>query len=318
MSHTLISSPLQGFTDYRFRNAFDRIFGGIDVFYAPYVRLNGKLEIKPVYERDLNPKNNIGMNLIPQIMTNDADEFLFVANYVKSLGYNELNWNLGCPYPMVTNRGMGSGLICNSPKIDEILNRVHAESDIIVSMKLRMGYEHPLEILDVFPILEKYPIKNIGIHARIGKQLYKGPVDLDSFQRCIENTNHKVYYNGDITSVVAFEELTQRFPTIDHWMIGRGLISDPFLPSMIKAGTKDYPVNRMELFLDFHDELLNEYSQQLSGDKHVILKMSHLWEYFETAFEESHRLIKKIKKTKKLEEYKNAVQAFIAEETLIY
>jgi len=310
---TLISSPLQGFTDYRFRNAFQRYFGGIDVFYAPYVRLNGKLEIKPVYERDLNPKNNSDVNLIPQIMTNDADEFLFVANYVKSLGYNELNWNLGCPYPMVTNRGMGSGLICNAPKIDDILNRVHHESYIIVSMKMRMGYEHPMEILDVFPILEKYPIKNIGIHARIGKQLYKGDVDLDSFQRCIDNTNHKLYYNGDITSVACFNELNDRFPSIDHWMIGRGLISDPCLPLMIKSNAVSYPENRMELFEAFHNELLAAYTEQLSGDKHVILKMSHLWEYFELAFESSHRMIKKMKKAKKLDNYKEAFERFVEE-----
>lgn len=317
MSCTLISSPLQGFTDYRFRNAFQRHFGGIDFFYAPYVRLNGKFEIKPVYERDLNPKNNTLINVIPQIMTNDADEFLFVANYVKGLGYNELNWNLGCPYPMVTNRGMGSGLICNTPKIDEILKRVHDESDIIVSMKMRMGYEHPLEILDVFPILEKYPIKNIGIHARIGKQLYKGDVDLESFERCTQNTNHKLYYNGDITTVAVYNELNERFPTIDHWMIGRGLISDPFLPLMIKANTQLYPENRMELFSAFHNELLDEYSQQLSGDKHVILKMSHLWEYFELAFD-SHRLIKKMKKAKKLVDYNEAFKHFVEEESLNY
>jgi len=69
--------------------------------------LNGKLDIKPVYQRDILPENNSELNLIPQIMTNDAEEFLFVAKYVQSLGYNELNWNLGCPYPMVTKRCMG-------------------------------------------------------------------------------------------------------------------------------------------------------------------------------------------------------------------
>ncbi|MGJ8661934.1 MAG: tRNA-dihydrouridine synthase, partial [Bacteroidota bacterium] len=107
--HTLLSSPLQGFTDYRFRNALNRHFGGVDTYYSPYIRLNGKLEIKPSYERDILPKNNQELQVIPQIMTNDADEFLFVAKYVQSLGYNELNWNLGCPYPMVTKRCMGSG-----------------------------------------------------------------------------------------------------------------------------------------------------------------------------------------------------------------
>ena len=69
MSFRLLSSPLQGFTDFRFRNAFNKYFGGIDTFYAPYIRLHGKLEIKPAYERDILPENNTGLELIPQIMT---------------------------------------------------------------------------------------------------------------------------------------------------------------------------------------------------------------------------------------------------------
>ncbi|MBQ0787423.1 MAG: tRNA-dihydrouridine synthase family protein, partial [Oceanihabitans sp.] len=229
MSITLLSSPLQGFTDFRFRNAFHHYFGGIDTFYAPYIRLNGKLKIKQSYQLDLQPENNTTLEVIPQVMTNDADEFLFVVKYVQSLGYKELNWNLGCPYPMVTKSGMGSGLICNPTKIDEILKRAHNETDITVSMKMRMGYDHAEEILDTFPILDQYPLKNIAIHARIGKQLYKGPVDLDAFERCIPSTKHKLYYNGDITSVGAFKKMEARFPSIDHFMIGRGLIADPFL-----------------------------------------------------------------------------------------
>ena len=110
-----------------------------------------------------------------------------------------------------------------------------------------MGYEHPEEILDVFPILDKYPIKNIAIHARIGKQLYKGGVNLEAFQRCTENTKQKLYYNGDITSVEKFRLMQERFPSIDHWMIGRGLIADPFLPSMIKNNTTEYPKNKLEI-----------------------------------------------------------------------
>ena len=103
MDFTLLSSPLQGFTDFRFRNAINTYFGGIDTYYSPYIRLNGKMVIKPSYERDLLPENNLDLEVIPQVITNDADEFLFVAKYVRELGYKELNWNLGCPYPMVPN-----------------------------------------------------------------------------------------------------------------------------------------------------------------------------------------------------------------------
>ncbi len=307
---TLISSPLQSFTDYRFRNPHHRYFGGIDEYYAPYIKLLGKLFIKPAYERDLLPKNNTGLTVIPQVMTNDADEFIFVSKYVQSLGYNELNWNLGCPYPMVTTKCLGSGLISDPDRIDRILDRVHSETDIVVSMKMRMGYETATEILSVFPILEKYPLRNIGIHARIGRQLYKGGVDLHGFQKCTESTSHKLYYNGDITSVQAYRELTDRFPSIDTWMIGRGLLADPFLPSMIKSNIETYPEDHMERFSCFHDVLFSQFEEVLSGEKHVIMKMGSYWEYFSWVFPDSLREIKKIRKAKTFEAYDKALDYF--------
>jgi tRNA-dihydrouridine synthase len=311
MSYTLLSSPLQGFTDFRFRNAVNKYFGGIDTYYSPYIRLNGKLVIKASYERDILPENNLDLEVIPQIITNDADEFLFVAKYVQELGYKELNWNLGCPYPMVTKCGMGSGLISNTEKINNILHKVHSESDIIVSMKMRLGYDNTEEILNVLPILETYPIKNVAIHARIGKQLYKGGVHLDAFQECVDNTSLKLYYNGDITSVAKFREMEARFPSIDHWMIGRGLISDPFLPSMIKSDSLEYPENKMELFSAFHDTLYAGYSESLSGSTHILLKMHHLWEYFSVIFSNPHKVAKNIRKAKSIRNYEQTVKEII-------
>ena len=308
MSITLLSSPLQGFTDFRFRNAFHKYFGGIDTFYSPYIKLNGKLVVKGSYERDILPENNSTLEVIPQIITNDAEEFLFVAKYVQQFGYKELNWNLGCPYPMVAKCGMGSGLIKNTDQIEHILKRVHNETNIIVSMKMRMGYENPTEILDVFPILEQYPIKNIAIHARIGKQLYKGGVDLDSFQKCLDTSKQKIYYNGDITSVTKFNELQERFPSIEHWMIGRGLIADPFLPSMIKNNTTEYPKNRLEIFEAFHDEIYQEYDAYLSGPTPIRMKMLGFWEYFSESFSNPQKTFKKIKKAGNSKNYEIAVK----------
>jgi tRNA-dihydrouridine synthase len=58
--------------------------------------------IKSLLSADLLPENNT-LEVIPQIITNDADEFLFVSKYVQEL--DTRNWNLGCPYPMVTKCG---------------------------------------------------------------------------------------------------------------------------------------------------------------------------------------------------------------------
>ncbi|MFK8038714.1 MAG: tRNA dihydrouridine synthase [Crocinitomicaceae bacterium] len=311
MSIIILSSPLQGFTDFRFRNAQENYFGGIDWYYAPYIRLNGKLDIKPGYQRDLLPSNNTVKKLIPQIMTNNSEEFLFVVEYVQSLGYDELNWNLGCPYPMVTKRGMGSGLICQPEKIDEILKIVHSETDITVSMKMRMGYEEPTEILRAFDVLDKYPLKNIAIHARLGKQLYKGGVDLKSFQNCVDKAKHKLYYNGDITSLKSFKDIQSQFPSVDHWMIGRGLIINPFLPNMIKNNTEDYPADKREMFSNFHSTLFDGYASALSGKSHVLTKMTSFWEYWAQLFENPHKTYKTIKKSKSIPVYESNVREII-------
>ena len=310
----LQASPLQGFTDFRFRNAFQKYFGGIDLYIAPYIRLKGDLEIKPANERDILPANNSSLDLIPQIISKDAGEFLHVAETVQKLGYNELNWNLGCPYPMVAKRGMGSGLLGTPEKIDQILERIHAESDIRVSVKMRLGYESPREIVAVLPVLEKYPLTNIAIHPRIGKQLYKGEADLNAFEECLGQSSHTIFYNGDITSVRRFREMQDRFPGITHWMIGRGLIADPFLPAMIKADNPVYPENRYEVFKAFHNTLLSSFEEALSGQKHVLMKMLSFWEYFIQSFPSSPRGLKKIKKAPSLSAYREAVKLIINEE----
>ncbi|MGL1889325.1 MAG: tRNA-dihydrouridine synthase family protein [Reichenbachiella sp.] len=311
MSYSLLSSPLQGFTDATFRNAQKKFFGGIDTYYAPYIRFNKQLVIKGSYQRDLNPEANTTLEVIPQVMTADADQFLFAIEYIQSLGYKELNWNLGCPYPMVTKSGMGSGLIGNIEKIDHILDRAHSETDVTISMKMRLGYENSSEILDAFPILEKYPLKNIAIHARLGKQLYKGGVDLEAFQKCVDVAKHTLYYNGDITTVAQFEKIRERFPTIEHFMIGRGLIADPFLPSMIKAGTTEYPADRWDIFRDFHDTIFQRYDAMLSGPTPIKMKMRGFWEFFSQSTHNPQKVFKAIKKAGSPYKYRQAVSDII-------
>ncbi len=317
MSITLISSPLQGFTDFRFRNAFQELFGGIDQFYAPYIRLTGTNEIKPANQRDIHPDNNPNTTIIPQVMTKDAEGMLVVAKYVQELGYKELNWNMGCPYSMVTKRGMGAGLLKNTQAIIEVLDRIKSESDIELSLKVRIGNESIEEIETLLPLLENYPIKHIAIHPRFGKQMYKGSVDLKAFERCAQLSSHKLIYNGDINSVAKFKALQERFPTIDNWMIGRGLVVDPFLPSMIKANSITYPEDSLARFKQFHDKLLDEYSQALSGDKHIQIKMLHYWEYFSLLFSNSHKCLKRIKKASNLRKYEDAVVDIFRNEEIV-
>ena len=211
---------------------------------------------------------------------------------------------------------MGSGLLSMPEKIDEILTRVSTETDIQVSVKMRLGYESPQEIYYVLPVLEKYRLANITIHPRIGKQLYRGEVDLKAFEECLGQTSHKIFYNGDITSVQSFREMKERFPTINHWMIGRGLIADPFLPAMIKADNPVYPENRYEVFSSFHDTLFSSYEEALSGRKHLLMKMHSFWGFFIHSFPLSPKGLKKIKKAQSLNVYRQMVKQIINDEAV--
>lgn len=182
---------------------------------------------------------------------------------------------------------------------------------------MRMGYENAEEILDAFPILDQYPLKSIAIHARIGKQLYKGPVNLDAFERCTSSTKHKLYYNGDITSVPAFKTIESRFPNIDHFMIGRGLIADPFLPTMIKNDTTEYPKNRWSVFSEFHDSIYTQYDAYLSGPTPIKMKMLGFWEYFSQSTSNPQKTYKAIKKADTPIKYRRAVDQILNTEIKI-
>ena len=212
---------------------------------------------------------------------------------------------------MVTKSGMGSCLICNTEKIDHILDRAHNETDVTISMKMRLGYENTNEILDAFHILEKYPLKNVAIHARLGKQLYKGGVDLEAFQKCLDVAKHTLYYNGDITTVAQFKKMRERFPSIEHFMIGRGLIADPFLPSMIKADTTEYPANRWDIFNEFHDTIYHQYDDMLSGPTPIKIKMLGFWEFFSQSTHNPQKVYKAIKKAGNPQKYRQAVSNII-------
>ena len=111
MRNQLYLAPLQSFTDHHSRNAFQQVLGDVDRFFAPYLKMSNDGIIKEGPKKDVLPKNNPFEIVVPQIMACCKEAFLVMANYLSDLGYQEVNWNLGCPYPMVANRDLGSGIL---------------------------------------------------------------------------------------------------------------------------------------------------------------------------------------------------------------
>lgn len=288
-------APLQGISDYYFRNAFNIYFGGMDKAFTPFIRLNGG-KIKASQVKDVLPENNENIKLVPQILTNSVDEFVFLANNLAGLGYPEINWNLGCPFPMVAKRQMGSGLLPYPEKIEQLLEKVMHAISVKLSIKMRLGYENENEINKILPFLDKFPLSEIIIHARTAKQMYKGEAKPLAFEKCMKLSKHVLSYNGDINSFAKFNELNALFKTINSWMIGRPAISNPFLFEEIKTGKILSADKKLERFSGFHAYLYEQYSNSLSGPGHVLNKMLHFWEYFSQSFTNSRKVYKRIKK----------------------
>ena len=303
----LIMAPLRGFTDAVFRNAFQKHFQGVGEAVAPFVTSTRGRRIKPSHLRDLEPEENGSLPLVPQILSNDAGEFVRLANTLFDMGYPEINWNLGCPYPMVAKKKRGSGLLAFPEWIDRLLDEIMHGCKGRLSIKTRLGRFSSDEMEHWIAVYNRYPLIRVIVHPRTGVQMYTGSVDLDAFAACLAEIKHPVVYNGDITDVDMFMMLETRFPAVEAWMLGRGLIGNPFLAEMIQSGKRTIPGAR-ERFARFHEDLLTGYLNRFSGPGHVLDRMKGLWRYFAHGFDDGRRILKQVRKTRSLQVYRQLVR----------
>ena len=314
----LYLAPLQGFTDYPFRNSYSKFFTGFDISIAPFISALPGGRFKKKEMRDVHLEKNHILPVIPQIMGNDPDDFVTVANRLYDHGYETVNWNLGCPYKMVAKKKRGSGLLCFPEDIRTFLEKALPMMKTTLSIKMRLGRHSEDEMYTLLPMLNDFPIDEITIHPRTGIQMYDGSVHLDYFEKALELSKHPVIYNGDITDLQSFKTLKDRFKGVDKWMIGRGVLSDPFLPMTIKKEygiiQKDLTENKTSIVKKYHDDYYQRRLEYLCGPAHLTDRMKAFWFYLSGSFENGELFFKKVKKAKDTDQYYNLVEAFFDSE----
>jgi tRNA-dihydrouridine synthase B len=313
MTFKLYLAPLRGFTDYIFRNTFNRHFNGFDAAVTPFISTTETARAKTSHLTDVLPENNPAMPIVPQIIGNNPAYFVPLAEQLYEMGYSTVNWNLGCPYPMVAKKQRGSGLLPFPDKIDAFLEKTLSCIPNRMSIKTRLGRNKSNEIFQLMPIFNRYPLEEIVIHPRTGKQMYEGEPDLEAFEKCIESTHHRIVYNGDITDLPAFQRFSARLRATDRWMIGRAAVANPFLPAIIKNGKDDF-INKVETFRQFYEELFEHYQMAFSGPGHLLARMKGFWTYFSQSFKDGRNIRKKVHRTHKLQRYLDIVARFFEEE----
>lgn len=309
-------APMEGITNHIFRNAYHTFFHPMDKYFTPFISAKPDKRLSAKEIREISPETNHGLTVIPQILTNNAEDFLQTARIMKEYGHKELNLNLGCPSGTVTAKGKGSGFLKNPEILDRFLDKIMTgieNEGMRLSIKTRIGTydEEDWELL--LKIYSQYPLTELIVHPRIQKDYYKGPVRLHAFACAAETIRVPLCYNGDLFTVSAYRDIAERFPETEIFMYGRGLITNPALVSEIREGK----ARDKKVFRQFHDRIYRDYRELLGDERNVLFRMKELWSYLAGSFTNSSKYAKKIKKAQHYSDYEASVSSLFNEQELL-
>ncbi len=300
MSDRIYAAPLEGLTGFVWRKAQAELFGSVDKYYTPFIVPTVNKDFANKEKRDVSQNES---NLVPQLLTSKPELFIAAAHKLADMGFDEINFNLGCPSGTVVPKGRGAGALKDLERLDALLDEIYtALPDIKISIKTRIGMEDASEWPAILNVYERYPVYELTIHPRVQKQFYKGEADRTLFLETQSCTKLPLVYNGD---VVRSDD--EAFGYGCPVMAGRGLIANPALARLAKGGE---PASREDLLV-FHRRLIDGYSEYFSGDVHLVRRMKEFWHYYRELFELSDAQFKKLLKTKRLNEF-----TFVAEDII--
>lgn len=297
-------APLQGHTDDVYRRTHHALIGGIERYYTPFVRVEAG-GIRSKDRRDIDPKNNIGVPVTPQLIFSSMKELEYLTGEVEALGYQSIDLNMGCPFPLQARHGRGSGVLAHTDIVKEVADFIQAHPHLSFSVKMRLGWESAEEWRPVLDILNEVPLTHITLHPRTGVQQYKGNLDLEAFEKFYDVCRHPIIYNGDLTTPSALREMEERFPRLAGLMVGRGLLARPSLAREYVEGVEWSHEQHIATLRSLHEQLMAQYSQIVKGDAQLHSKMRPFWEYTELLI--GHKPYKKIIKSGNLRNYLNAI-----------
>lgn len=302
-------APMEGITGAAFRRVHHKYFRGVDRYYTPFLSPTKEHIFTPREQREFYPENNEGIPVIPQILTKVPEDFLWAAQQLHAMGYEEVNLNLGCPSGTVTAKGKGCGMLADCSALDAFLEKIFEKAPCPISVKTRLGMEEPEEFSAILAVYDRYPISELIIHPRVRKDLYRHPVRHEEFAKAAAQTHLPVSFNGGIVTAQDFNSCAHRYQGVKAIMVGQGLVSDPFLAERIRLGGQSDKV-RLQAF---HDELFDTYAALFGSRNNAAKRMKELWFYLIRLFDDADRHGKRILKSKSAQEYLLVVNEIFSE-----
>ena len=295
-------APMEGITGAGFRRVHRRMFPEADQYYAPFIAPDAGGRFKQSHLRALLPDNNCGISLVPQILANSASAFLGAAETLAGLGYTEVNLNAGCPSGTVVAKHKGAGMLADLDTLAAFLDEVFDRCPLEISIKTRMGLNSTDEFPRILAIYQRYPVKELIVHARDRVGMYRSEPDLGGFAEALRACRCPICYNGNVFTGHDLDALAARFPALQRVMLGRGAVANPALFRQLKGGRA---LQREEL-REFHGQLLEEALAEGLAPQHAMARMKELWFYYSRLFPGSEKPMKAVYKARELSDYRDA------------
>ena len=289
-------APMEGLTDSVFRRLHHAFFPGVHRYYTPFFSPTVHRSLTDREARELPYADEAGFSVVPQLLTKQPEDFLWMAAVCRDRGYEEVNLNLGCPSGTVVSKGKGSGMLGDPEGLDRFLDEIFRDAPLPISIKTRLGLNDPAEFPALLEVFNRYPIRELILHPRVRKELYAGDIHGDLFAFAFRESKNPLCYNGDILSLPQAEALGEAFPGLEAVMIGRGLLRDP---GMLSGGTD---TETLEAFMN---ALLDAYIRSFGSSRNAMFRLKENWSYLHTRFQDSEKLWKRLRKATDIGEFRD-------------
>lgn len=303
------AAPLEGVTKSLYRRTHRKYFPGADKYFAPFLSPTRDYRLTHRELAELLPDLEAGVPIVPQLLVKEAGPFLLTARELTGLGFSEVNLNLGCPSRTVTAKKKGSGVLADPNGLDRLLNDIFEGAEgLTISVKTRLGIKSPEEFEALLPILNRYPIHELTVHARVQEDFYRRPASPEAPAAVAADIKAPFCYNGDILTVADAQRILPLFPTAEAVMLGRGLIADPAFIGELKG----QPRPDKGVYRAFHDELVEGYQELGWSQRAILCHMKEIWDYMGSLFDGMEDLRKPLRKAETLPAYRDVVNHIFA------
>ena len=253
----MILAPLRGVTVRCFRLAFAREIADAGFVEAVTPFVSAMPGVDPMFDRELRGgpgKEPAGLRVTPQFIGKDPVALRRCLERVRDAGYATADLNCGCPFPMVRNKGRGSGIL-RTPDVLKRMLEVGCETmgDGKFSVKARIGVDRPDELLSLMPVFNEFPLRFLTVHARTARQMYGGDVDAAALEEVRAAAKMPIVANGDL-----------------DWRGGEGMVGRSFIRHL---GEREDTRTLLSRYIDASEA-------ELCGDAPVLGRIKELVSYW--------------------------------------